>query len=669
MSMTQCMFSKKLVYVLLLALPLSLAAAPESGSPVMLGSVEIVGKSYTRATTTTIGSNDLKKGSAITLTDVLQNVPGIMDSFSGGRNEQHFSLRGFGVRYVPIYIDGLQVTAPYDKSTDPGRFMLSGYDRVEVTTGYTSLTLGPNAFAGAINLVSRRPTKEYEASIDCGMTVNSGLERTSWFTGASAAGRKGNFWFKADFFSSERDFVPMSDDYKGADGSRRRNSNSDNRNVNLEVAWNPAGQDEYVLRVGIQRGAKNIPTYDGTNIMDNSGYATRFWEMPFWNRDSISLMTKTRLTDKIVLRNRIWYDGFDNEIDSYANLDHLALTTTKIKSVYEDYNAGFSSELAIEAASWYTLQPYFYLRHDNHSSYYKGQIVTESQDDTTAALGIENTFSVLESLTARAGIGISVLLPGTATKASTDGTSLTEFSDEYVLDTLTALDWQGGLYWQADADTLIHATVSQRTRFPTLKDRYSSRMGSVWPNPDIEAEKAFGAEIGITREFAKILQTRAVVFLKQCENYIELATAAIGGVYKDQYQNIGRVRIPGLEITAAGDTGLVDYAFALTWMNPDNLDSMTRPLDLPRVRLKADIGAKILSSLKLNAGWQHVGARGTQTVTMGGYQLFGLGIKWAPVDWITASAGIDNFFDIDYATVEGFSMAGREIWLRLSLRY
>lgn len=660
---TCCTF---LVSVLLLLSPGILSAAHDS---ITLGTIEVVGQSWMQATTTTVSSNQLKKGKAITLTDILSLVPGMTDSFTGGRNENHFALRGFGVRYVPVYIDGLQVTAPYDKSTDPGRFVLAGYDRVEVSTGYTSLTLGPNAFAGAINLVSRRPEGEYEAGIDSGLTANSDWQRASWWTAASASGKKGDFWFRADFFWAERDFMPVSADSPGKDGSRRKNSDSDNRTINLELAWNPANGDEYILRAGIQRGAKNIPTYDGTNTMDNSSLATRFWEMPFWNRNSIALMGKTILSTSVLVRTRLWYDEFDNEIDSYTGLLHTALSSTRTKSVYEDYNFGFSSEFVIQASARLTLQPFVFLRHDSHSSSYIGQLVTEQQKDTTLSAGLENTFHIAGGLTARAGAALSLLVPGMATKANTAGDHLSEYTDEYVIDPLPACDWQAGLYWQADQNTLIHATLARRTRFPTLKDRYSSRMGVAWPNPDIKPETGIGAEIGVTRDFGKFVKARAVAFFKHCDDYIQIAPKKIDGVTKDQYQNIGRIQIPGLELTVAGAASIIEYTLACTWMNPDNLDELARPYDLPRLRLKAELGFQVRDNLRLTGDWQYIGSRNTQTVEMGGAQLTGFEVAWNPTAWTTIRTGVDNLLDVDYASTEGFSMAGREIWLRLSVKY
>jgi len=660
---TCCTF---LASVLLLLSPGLLSAAHDS---ITLGTIEVVGKSWMRATTTTLSSNQLKKGKATTLTDILSLVPGMMDSFSGGRNENHFSLRGFGVRYVPVYIDGLQVTAPYDKSTDPGRFVLAGYDRVEVSTGYTSLTLGPNAFAGAINLVSRRPEGEYEARIESGLTANSDWQRASWWTAASASGKKGDFWFKADFFSAERDFMPVSADSPGKDGSKRKNSDSDNRTINLELAWNPASGDEYILRAGIQRGAKNIPTYDGTNAMDNSSLATRFWEMPFWNRNSIALMGKTTLSKTALVRTRIWYDEFDNEIDSYTSVLHTALSSTRTKSVYEDYNFGFSSELVLQPAEALTLQPFVFLRHDSHSSYYIGQLVTEQQRDTTVSGGLENTVQLSESVTLRTGATLSLLVPGMANKANTAGDQLSEYTDEYVINPLPACDWQAGLYWQANVDTLIHATLARRTRFPTLKDRYSSRMGVAWPNPDIKPETSIGTEVGVTRDFGKFVKARAVAFFKHCDDYIQITPKKIDGVTRDQYQNIGRIEIPGLELTMAGAGARVDYTLACTWMNPDNLDSLDRPYDLPRLRIRAEAGFQVVESLRIAANWQYVGTRNTQTVEMGGWNLTGAEITWNPTAWTTISTGVDNLFDVDYASTEGFSLGGREIWLRLSVKY
>ena len=58
-----------------------------------------------------------------------------------------------------------------------------------------------------------------------------------------------------------------------------------------------------------------------------------------------------------------------------------------------------------------------------------------------------------------------------------------------------------------------HATVARKTRFPTLKDRYSYRMGQALPNPDLRPERAIHYEIGYRGSLVGGIRLRAAAFL------------------------------------------------------------------------------------------------------------------------------------------------------------
>ncbi|MFX4243654.1 TonB-dependent receptor domain-containing protein, partial [Aliarcobacter butzleri] len=47
----------------------------------------------------------------------------------------------------------------------------------------------------------------------------------------------------------------------------------------------------------------------------------------------------------------------------------------------------------------------------------------------------------------------------------------------------------------------LYAGVAKKTRFASLKDRYSFRLGRAIPNPDLKPEKAINYEIGANKIF------------------------------------------------------------------------------------------------------------------------------------------------------------------------
>lgn len=96
-----------------------------------------------------------------TMSDVAQSAPGIFLNNSNGTGRPTFSARGFDVDTV-MY-DGFPTSLlTYIPSSDA---TLAMYDRVEIVRGATGLAQGAGSPAGAINLVRKRPTHKFQATL------------------------------------------------------------------------------------------------------------------------------------------------------------------------------------------------------------------------------------------------------------------------------------------------------------------------------------------------------------------------------------------------------------------------------------------------------------------------------------------------------------------------
>jgi iron complex outermembrane receptor protein len=97
-------------------------------------------------------------------------LPGVsIQHIANNRNEAGLMVRGFSTRgQVPFYLDGVPVYVPYDGYVDFKRFQTSDISEVEVSRGYTSSLLGPNALGGSINLVTKTPIEKYEGDATIG---------------------------------------------------------------------------------------------------------------------------------------------------------------------------------------------------------------------------------------------------------------------------------------------------------------------------------------------------------------------------------------------------------------------------------------------------------------------------------------------------------------------
>src|SRR5262249_59436243 len=94
-------------------------------------------------------------------------IPGVSSTLdtNGRRNEHDIVVRGFGRQQVPLYVDGIQVYLPADNRLDFNRFLTQDVAEIEVQKGYVSVLDGPGGMGGAINLVTRKPTKALESEV------------------------------------------------------------------------------------------------------------------------------------------------------------------------------------------------------------------------------------------------------------------------------------------------------------------------------------------------------------------------------------------------------------------------------------------------------------------------------------------------------------------------
>ncbi|QYE34709.1 TonB-dependent receptor plug domain-containing protein [Polymorphobacter sp. PAMC 29334] len=111
----------------------------------------------------TIGQEAIYSFNRLGLDDAASLIPGVTSGNSGGsRNERLIFVRGFNRFQVPLTVDGIRVYLPADNRLDYGRFLTPDIAEIQVAKGYVSVLNGPDGMGGAINLVTRKPTKELE---------------------------------------------------------------------------------------------------------------------------------------------------------------------------------------------------------------------------------------------------------------------------------------------------------------------------------------------------------------------------------------------------------------------------------------------------------------------------------------------------------------------------
>ncbi len=156
-----------------------------------------------------ISYEDLVKHNKFDAANSLNMIPGISLSASGQRNETMITVRGFDLRAVPVYMDGIPVYVPYDGYVDLARFTTFDLSAIDVSKGFSPMSYGPNSLGGAINLISRKPSQKFEYDGALGM-INTNGYRGNINLGSNL----GKFFIQGGYSYLHRDSYKLSKSFE-----------------------------------------------------------------------------------------------------------------------------------------------------------------------------------------------------------------------------------------------------------------------------------------------------------------------------------------------------------------------------------------------------------------------------------------------------------------------
>ena len=209
-------------------------------------------------------------------------------------------MRGFTTRgQVPFYFDGIPISVPYDGYVDFNRFLTSDLAELQVTKGYSSPLLGPNALGGTINLVTIEPVKKFEGEALIGTGSGDTL-----LSSLRLGTRWEHFFVQGSLDWLQQDYIPLSGNFQVNQYTHLPNitmtdqlnhSATQDARYTGRFGWTPREGDEYVFSVIDQKGEKGVPLYQGP---DTAASFFRFWTWPYWDMNSYYFHSATALRRK-----------------------------------------------------------------------------------------------------------------------------------------------------------------------------------------------------------------------------------------------------------------------------------------------------------------------------------------------------------------------------------
>ena len=312
--------------------------------------------------------------------------------------------------------------------------------------------------------------------------------------------------------------------------------------------------------------------------------------------------------------------------------------------------------LPVDDARYLALRGWAGLKHDLHAG-----VADRGADRATTTLLTLATQAELDVLPERLLGSVGLELDG-----EVPGAAPTEPSPE------PAMGWGpvGSVAYTPLRALSLTASVAARTRFPTLRERFSTVFGAREANPLLRPERAVNLSLDVAWRPLPELRVTAGVFDSELS---DLITSVVVGPQLEQMQNAGRSRFDGVEAE-------VDWSFApwvaasVGWMV---LYARTGPSLAEKLAYRPDnkglatLTVTPLEGLSLTAVLRHVGGQEFQNPDtglwghLGAYQLFDARLEYAPVPALRAWVRMTNLADTHVEGRYSFPEAGRQSFVGL----
>lgn len=647
-----------------------------------LGKVEVTAQKEGResdSSVVSLSSEKLQKDEIKRLSEVAFRNAGIYVDKKGARAEQNFYVRGFDARRVPLFIDGIPVYNPYDGNSDFGRFTTFDVAQIDISKGASSVLYGQNTMGGAINLVTKKPTKAFEGSLDYGFESGRSARTMGNSIAFSLGSKQESFYVQASGSFMEDQGQQLSSDFKdranigNEDGNRRDHSVQRDKKFSLRLGITPNESDEYSLSYTNQKGMKEGADYTGR--YKKNRLAKRYWDWPSWDKDSLYFLSHTQLGGAYV-KSKIFHDTYQNELRSYDDKARTKQTgKSGFNSHYDDRSIGAGIELGGAISERDMLKFASNYKFDEHKEHNDGE-PKQTYQDRNYTFVLEYTNNLSDHTTLVLGGGYDVR---DAIKAQDYGKPRGGGADrlfDFDVKKQDAFNYQALVQHSFDGNDMLRVSFAKKSYFASMKERYSERFKKYIPNPGLKPEVAYHYEIGYERDINDSFHLSLSLYQSDIKDAIKDVLTGIkeAGAELAQSRNIQKATYQGGELEAvykAGDSlefgGNYSYIYAQFKGQEDRLIH-----NLPKHKGYLYTEYKISQNTGIHLAsvmFSDILSKSEETTRLPGFALFDVKATHSLSKEFSLEAGIRNLFDKFYEFQEGYPEEGRVFFGNLRYRF
>jgi len=637
------------LFLILLNLPRVLA---EEVSAFDLG--EIIVTKGTGATSgtpsrTEISSEDIERRNAQSVDKALDFVPGVRLTV-GQKNEPYVMIRGFDQDKALVLLDGIPIASPYYGFVDLDQIPTENISKIKVIKGVVSPLYGANAMGGVVNIVSKEPTEKPYLELQSGLSANN----TQFHTlSCSAKTKITSFWLsggyrESDGFELSRGFEAV----RNEDGNRRENSDYTKNSVSLKVGLEKYEKFNMTSFFNYIDNEKGIPPHA-------SGNNPRFWRFTEWKRWMAALAGELELSEDFLIKGRVFYDKYDNTIKAFDDAGYNTQSAgSSWISIYDEYAIGASMYFDLDNSDINSFKGAINFKKDVHKEQDDTGDPWEEYEIRTYSFGLEDELRLGEKLSLIAGASLDYF-DQIRTYTNQTGDSIETFNPIFTLN------------YYLKPETLLYASASKRTRFPTINHLYSNTSG----NPNLNEQRNINFEAGTRHVVKDVATVEFSYFYNRVKDLIDRASK------NDPFLNISRAIFSGAEAHINANIGkflLTRASYTYLYArdrNPEVLGRSEEELSYVPAH-KADFEAGFTTDFKLSCsllgsynGKRYYYDSSNNQHTLGSYFVWNAKIAQGFHKNWEGSVFIENIFDENYQEEEGYPQPGRNFLFNLKATF
>jgi iron complex outermembrane receptor protein len=551
-----------------------------------------------------IAPKELRVSPAPLLDQALREAPFVLVR-QNSRGEMEISVRGSDSRQAAVLLDGVPITLGWDHRTDPSLIPLTGAERMVIVRGLGSLLNGPNTLGGSIEVTHDAFGQPRAGQLSVGFGLDQFGSTVSTLGYGKQLGRVGGgaVSFLAGAAYRQRDGVALPRGVTDTTGRDDLRTGTDLTQADgfASLRWNNARGSSVGIIYSAYDAERGVPPEENIS-------SPRLWRYPFARRSIAVISASTGVFTTPLGRGTFEFgtgiNSGDFKIETFSTRDYSTVT---------------GSELGDER----TTTTRALLTHSLGSA-------TLRASHTGADVQYEETLPPIDAVNYRqkltsTGVELEVPLRERTQlvggfvfdKSSTPETGGRTPGQEPFDNT----GWRAGVSHEANSHVQLHASASERSRFPALRELYSGALNRFRPNPDLKPETLLGVEGGLTinRAFASLARStfQVVGFRHRLDDAVVRITlrdpTRFQRVNRDRIESYGAELLGGFAFGADLERAVslnADVTLQRIRIYDESANDLQRhPENNPERRGRVELGVPLSAQLRAFATARHTGAQ------------------------------------------------------------